>query len=857
MNRIIIISIFVLFCSSFAIEQIYAEPLTLAKNGNSQYVIVLGNDASPSVWHGARELQMFLQIISGAYLPILRENEPVSGPMILIGNSAALQKIDPTINFSSFGNDEFVIRTVSPHLVLCGGRQRGSMYAVYEFLSGVLGCRWWSAKVSFVPRNSNIMVESLNITDKPVFEHRDVYWTDAFDGNWAARNRSTSPRAELDVQRGGKINYLGVHTFYPLIPPDTWFDSHPEYFSQLYGKRQWEFAQLCLTNPELVKIMAQKVMLWIKRQPEGDIYCVSQNDWYNACTCDFCKAIDNREGSYSGTMVTFVNGVAERVEKVYPEKYIATLAYQYTEKPPRTVKPRKNVVIRLCNIIGCDAHPLSECEQNVRFKNNLMGWAPIADKIYIWDYVTDFRHYLIPKPNWFAVQEDMRFFHLYGVDGIKPQGCMTTLGAAFAELEAYHQAKALWNPDVDVEDTIDDFVKNYYGPAAKPIREYIDMLQRKVLDEWIHFPLNPPPASAYLSSDIITRADQYFNQAERLSRHKPDVAYRVEQLRLGMRYIKLSKPIEHVLAGNLYKPVESAQVIANLRELNEFMETVKKHNMRELGEARGLELPYFFMKANVSTHQVITLENKLIKVDIIPGIGGRIYRMFLKKSGKNVLYVAGTNDDGYPGAGGYEETTRGVKGVGYIEDFDYTLLRGGDAPQVRLQAYLNDRGYNDDTRRHNAHQITRIITLLEDKPGIEISTTLKALREIRNPSRIQTNPEFSLGDAGNLESGWLSENGYALKRLFLNSDSTRVRNEFRGKSISTGAWATFNPEEKIGIVNIFDPAQVEYCEVRTDRAGNRLALSIAGIQKAMKAGDELKLNQKIVIVDDASNMPVR
>lgn len=856
-TRVFLIIGFFFLCFCFITVRLHAESLNLVGNGTSRYVIVLGNDASSSEWHGARELQMFLQIISGAFLPILRESEPINVPMIFVGNSTAVQKVDPNTNYSSLGNDEYVIRTVPPHLILCGGRQRGSMYAVYDFLSRVLGCRWWSAKVSTIPKMPDIILKSLNIVEKPAFEHRDVYWTDAFDADWAARNRSTSPRAQLDIQRGGKINYLSVHTFYPLIPPDIWFDAHPEYFSLLYGKRQWEFAQLCLMNPELSKIMSMKVILWIERQPEGYIYCVSQNDWYNACTCEHCKLIDDREGSYSGTMVTFVNAVAERVEKVHPEKYIGTLAYQYTEKPPKTVKPRKNVVIRLCNIIGCDAHSLAECEQNIRFRNNLIGWAPIADKIHIWDYVTDFRFYLIPKPNWFAVQEDFGFFHSYGIDGIKPQGCMTTEGAAFAELEAYHQSQALWNPDRNAEDSIDEFVKNYYGPAAEPIREYIDLLQRKTADEWIHFPLNPPPTSAYLSSDIITRADQFFDQAERLARHNPDVAYRVEQLRLGVRYIKLAQPVEHILEGNLYKPVQNAPVYANLRELNKFMETVKKHNMRELGEARGLELPYFFLKANVSTHQVVSLENKHTKVDLIPGLGGRIYKMFDKKSGKNVFYSANTKDEGYPGAGGYEETTRGGKGVGYIEDFNYTISGGGSSPQICLQTYLNDRGYTEDLQRHNAHLITRVITLLPDRPGIEITTTLKALREIRNPSRIQTNPEFTFVNVGKTESGWLTAEGYALKKVFSSEDSLRARIEYRGKSISTGAWAAFNPEEKIGIVNIFEPSQVEYCEVRGDKSNNRLILSIGGIQKGMKAGDELKLNQKIMIIDDSSNMPIR
>ena len=53
-------------------------------------------------------------------------------------------------------------------------------------------------------------------------------------------------------RRGGKHIYQGfVHTFFPLIPPDKYFENHPEWFSEIDGKRQQGRTQLCLTNDQM------------------------------------------------------------------------------------------------------------------------------------------------------------------------------------------------------------------------------------------------------------------------------------------------------------------------------------------------------------------------------------------------------------------------------------------------------------------------------------------------------------------------------------------------------------------------------------------------------------------------------
>ncbi len=124
------------------------------------------------------------------------------------------------------------------------------------------------------------------------------------------------------------------------------------------GKRREERSQLCLTNPDVLRLGVEAVERWIQQHPEATIFSVSQNDWTGWCECDKCRRVEEEEGGvHSGPLLRYVNALAAEVEKKHPDKLIDTLAYWYTEEPPAKARPRRNVRIRLCPIGACEAHP--------------------------------------------------------------------------------------------------------------------------------------------------------------------------------------------------------------------------------------------------------------------------------------------------------------------------------------------------------------------------------------------------------------------------------------------------------------------------------------------------------------------
>ncbi len=544
--------------------------LRIADNGKSGYSIILDSKASPSEKHAAEELQRFVEEISGCALPILSTRAP---KMILVGGGEILAEIEPRLDITGLGKEGFAIRTNDSHLILAGGKQRGTLYAVYTFLEDYLGCRWYSSKVSRIPEEKVIEIPSINVSYKPALEYREPYYTDAFDGDWAARNKANSNNARLGKERGGKVRYSHfVHTFYSLVPPDKYFDEHPEYFSLVKGKRRRSRAQLCLTNPDVLRIVVEGVKRWIAAEPEADIYSVSQNDCAGWCECPNCKALDDREESHMGSLLTFVNKVAEAIEKDYPDKTIDTLAYQYTRKPPKTVRPRRNVIIRLCSIECCFSHPLETCPRNASFRDDIIGWSKVAPRLYVWDYVTDFANYIMPFPNLDVLKPNIEFFVEHNVKGIFEEGNYAGGGGGeMAELRAYLLAKLLWNPDADVEALKKDFLEGYYEKAAGPISDYISLLHRKVKRDNIHVNIWSGPTSPYLTEEILTEAEALFDRAEKLA-DNPDILQRVLVARLPVWYVRIMRP--------------GLSNAGKLKLLERFMEVARKKGISQIREGR-------------------------------------------------------------------------------------------------------------------------------------------------------------------------------------------------------------------------------------------------------------------------------
>ena len=529
---------------------------TLFSVKQSTYRIALSKDASESEKWAARELQHWLKEISGAEIPIESVEQPYNGSQIIIGyNDLVKEKTGESI--SSSLDESFRYYSSGPDIFIYGGKQRGTMYGVMAFLENEFGCRWYTPSVYVIPQREKYTFTAFDHSESPGIRVRNNFYFEAFDSLWAARNRMNGVM-KWRQQPGGVEGYWSVHTFYPLMPPSEFYSDHPEYYSLINNKRIFEDAQLCLTNPDVLKIITERIKNRMRKNPEYLIYDVSQNDRDNPCQCDKCQAIVKKEGSESGVIIWFVNQVAEAVEKEFPDKFIGTLAYKYSRKPCKTIRPRHNVVIRLCSIECCFSHSIDSCPRNQLFLQDLNGWSAIAQNLYIWDYVVYFQHYIMPYPNMLVLQSNIKTFQKNNAIGIMEQAAYESRGGEFAELRSYLISRLLWNADCNVDDVINDFMYGYYGRAGKYIRQYFDLLYGRITPEThIHIETHKynrlSAEDEIFSGDFIERSTKIFSNAAIVA-DNDEILHRVEMASLPVLYLKCKlTPVEARKDGSYEK----------------------------------------------------------------------------------------------------------------------------------------------------------------------------------------------------------------------------------------------------------------------------------------------------------------
>ncbi|GAB4141076.1 MAG: DUF4838 domain-containing protein [Thermogutta sp.] len=576
------------------------EELVLVESGKSPYRIVIPQDAIPSVRFAGEELQKFVAEMTGVTLPVVTDDQPRVDPEIILGSASRLAGMNVAVDVPSLGMEGYILKTVGPNLVIFGGEPRGTLYGVYDLLEEKWGCRWFTPDCSRIPKHERLALPALDEKKVPVLEYREPFTADCFDGDWCARNRMNSSMGRLEARHGGKVRFgngFFVHTFERLVPPEKYFDEHPEYFSLVKGKRLKERSQLCCTNEDVIRLCTEGILRAIESDPDAFVWSVSQNDWYNYCECDRCQALAEAEGSQIAPVLQLVNRVAEAVAERYPDKAIETLAYQWTRKPPKTLRPRPNVIIRLCSIECCFSHPLETCDlpANRAFVEDLQGWAKVANRLWIWDYVTDFRHYLLPFPNQRVRNDNVRLFIRNNVRGIFEQDTYNTLNSELAALGGYMTAKFLWNPDYDEDTAMNEFLDAYYGAGAPFIRRYIDRLHDYAEKENVHCSIWVPPTHGHLTDELLVESDELWQNAEKAVADQPEILQRVRIGRLSVDYAILerarSAPDKEPLASlakKRFAPFVETIPVAKITRLMEWQTLNLEEYRNDLAKALGI-----------------------------------------------------------------------------------------------------------------------------------------------------------------------------------------------------------------------------------------------------------------------------
>ena len=531
----------------FLSAHLQAAPSAVVRDGRSAYRIVTPAAGIPAVEYAAKDLEWFIEQMTGVRLPVVSEQAAGDGPAFLLGPCERNAKAGWLAEARKLPEDGVLIRTAGSDIALLGQNERGDLYSVYVLLEKYLGVRFLAWDCTVVPRRVELSLPELNYTYAPPFMYRETLYFDSFPKEIAARQRLNGPYTKCDASVGGKIAFFPyVHSFHELLPEQEYFKEHPEYYGLQGGKRVAGsvHAQLCLTNPEVLRLAKVKVLKWIDEHPDVPIIDVSQNDGTGACECEACTAIVKAEGSQQGTILRFVNAIADEVAAKHPDKWIETLAYTYSMNPPSITRPRPNVIIRLCHA-GCFLHGFETCRQGAQLADWVGQWSKLTRRIFIWHYGTNFGHYLAPNPNLNGLVKDIRFYADHSVNGLMVQCNYQGPGGELAELRQYLCAQLMWDPRQDAMHIRDEFCRGYYGKAAPNVLAFLERMDQTATEPLHIFALWDP--ASIVSPGFAQDALGMLKRAEAADAD-PVIRNRINKLRLPFWYTMLMNPARYGLS---------------------------------------------------------------------------------------------------------------------------------------------------------------------------------------------------------------------------------------------------------------------------------------------------------------------
>ena len=501
-----------------------ARDIDIVANHTSAYRIVIPADASKQEQHAANVLQDYVRRVSGAQLPIVSEKDAGKDPGIYIGHTNRGDAIHP----KKLSAEGYLLTTSGNDIIVCGGSGKGVVYGVYDIITTYLHCDKLAGEPASVPTADHISIPgALNREHVQPMMYREVYYPSSHDPEYLEWHQ---------LHQFEDLWGLWGHSYNKLVPAQTYFKTHPEYYAQVTGVRQP--TQLCLSNEEVFKIAVAGLKARMAQNPDALYWSVSPNDDIGYCECDKCSAIDKQEGSPSGSLIRFVN----RIAAAFPDKTFTTLAYGYTHRAPQT-KPAKNVYIMLSDIDAYRDKPLAEEGSAATFRNDLKAWGTLTPNIFMWDYVTQFTNYLAPFPNFQTLQLNMQYLKENGVKGMFVQGSGDTYGE-WAELRSYLLAHLLEDDKADVKKLTSDFLSDYYGKAAPLLLQYLDLLQSKAQASHRKLDIYGNPINewnSYLTPELLDQYSTLFDKAEAAVEGNEKMTARMMRARLPLEYTVLKQ----------------------------------------------------------------------------------------------------------------------------------------------------------------------------------------------------------------------------------------------------------------------------------------------------------------------------
>jgi Domain of unknown function (DUF4838) len=448
--------------------------------------------------------------------------------------------------------DTIRISVVHGNIHLTGGTPQAAHFAIYAFLED-LGCRWFMPQAigEVIPDNPALTWEVDARQEEPDFEYRQIWWayggpqeTAAAFRQWLLRNRVAFP----GVMHG--------HNLTNTVPPEEFFDDHPEYYALVNGERMT--SQLCTSNPEVIRLSIERINAYFDEHPHMLSYSLCPDDNTDFCECANCTALDagGLDKYYeldkpvlTDRLMVYLNAVAQGIQERHPGKMVTTYAYVNYSTPPVREKIDPHVSIVFTTSVYCSGHSIGDpaCESRRNMKRDLAGWAEACDHVYIYEYDPTPYNAELPFPMFGTHARAMPVYRDMGIRGFSYES-----HNSWATLFPNHyvSARLMWDSDQDYDALLDNLCGTFFGKGGKAMRRYYDEMDRvmREYDVMVEWGQNDYPL--IFTQDVMAKCRACLDEA-RAAAVDPMVKSRLGMVNMGFGYLESYLVCRNAAAGGV------------------------------------------------------------------------------------------------------------------------------------------------------------------------------------------------------------------------------------------------------------------------------------------------------------------
>ncbi len=490
----------------------------LVENGNSEYVIVIPNDADTDLKTAASELVTMLEMSTGVKLESITEDR-LNGrdeKVISLGNTELFADTGIKLSDYDIGNRGYVIKTIGSNLYINANMSFGVLCGVYDMLTETIGYEAYTDDEIVVETLSIVPLLEFNDHFKPLIDNRQMSYYEL------DKSYIYSCRMKL-TQQSAQWSSFAHTTITVFCPLDPYARTHPAWYGNS-GNKQICYGIAIEQNDEagegkaLFDHLVEQVYSNLTNSGgiNKEYIMIGQEDNYITCTCERCLRIMNEyggaaNGGFAAIQIELTNMIAEAVDAklaaIGDKRTIqyGTFAYQTSRSAPAVwneedqkyvpssdrFRMRDNTFVLYAPIEMDFSRPMTD-PGNSGVYSDLTRWRDIlkydnennhkgetgvntSDNMMIWAYCIP-RNMFIPYQGFGQYNTYYAEFAEHGAGYIRDQNYNKTGLASLHALKIYTQSKALYSSEYDYNELAYNFIHQYYDLGGESMYEYYNYL---------------------------------------------------------------------------------------------------------------------------------------------------------------------------------------------------------------------------------------------------------------------------------------------------------------------------------------------------------------------------------------------